>query len=386
VTFRVPFNRVEPVGRELAYLQAALSGGHISGHGPFTARAEAQLEDLLGARRVLLTTSCTHALELCALLLDIQPGDEVIMPSFTFVSTASAFALRGARPIFVDICEDTLNIDPARVEAAITPRTRAIVVVHYAGVACDMEALGRLAVKHGLPIVEDNAHGLFGKYRDRQLGTFGTLATLSFHETKNISCGEGGALIVNDPTLVDRAEVLREKGTDRSRFLRGEVDRYTWQDLGSSYIPSDLLAGFLCGQLEARATIQGRRRAVFERYREALGTWAHEYGVSMLTERPGCAQPFHMFYLRLPDPATRTSFLGSLHAAGVLAVSHYVPLHTSPMGRRLGYQAGDLPVTERASAQLVRLPFYTTLSEADQTLVCDEVGRLTPGRREVIRG
>jgi dTDP-4-amino-4,6-dideoxygalactose transaminase len=381
---RVPFNRVAPVARELEYVNEALAGGHISGHGPFTARCEALLERELGVARALLTTSCTHALEMAALLLDLGPGDEVIVPAFTFVSTINAFVLRGARPVFVDVRDDTLNIDEGLIVAAITPRTRAIILVHYAGVACDLDTITRIAAEHSLTIIEDNAHGLFGRYRGEWLGRFGRLAALSFHETKNFSCGEGGALLVGDATLVERAEVIREKGTDRSRFLRREVDKYTWRDIGSSYIPSDLLAAFLLGQLEARTEIQARRRAVFMRYREALSSWAQQHGVRTLTAPPDCEQPYHMFYLRLRDQRVRDELIQALGDERIMAVSHYVPLHLSPMGRHYGYQEGDLPVTERASEQLLRLPFYSSLDEDAQRQVCNAVLRFDASCSEAV--
>jgi dTDP-4-amino-4,6-dideoxygalactose transaminase len=376
--FRIPFNRVAPAGRELEYVGRAIERRHISGSGPFTRDCEALLERALGVPRVLLTTSCTHALEMCALLLDIAPGDEVILPSFTFVSTANAFALRGARPVFVDVRDDTLNLDERLLAAAITPRTRAIVVVHYAGVACDMDAILPIAAARRIAVVEDNAHGLFGSYRGRLLGTFGPLASLSFHETKNVSCGEGGALVLSDPALIERAEVIREKGTNRARFLRGEVDKYTWTDIGSSYVPSDLLAAFLYGQLERADDIQRFRRSVFDRYDEALGSWARSHGFRTLTAPDGCSHPSHMYYLRLPGPEVRERFIRALAADGILAVSHYVPLHLSPVGRRYGYQPGDLPVTERASGEIVRLPFFTSLDERDQREVIGRILSMDP--------
>jgi len=379
-TLSIPFNRVTPIGRELEYVKLAIERGHVSGNGPFTRACEGLLEKALGVPRVLLTTSCTHALEMSALLLDLQKGDEVIVPSFTFVSTVNAFALRGATPVFVDIRDDTLGLDESLVEAAITPRTKAIVVVHYAGVACNMAAIGSIADRHGLAIVEDNAHGLFGSYKGRLLGTFGRLATLSFHETKNFSCGEGGALILNDPALAERAEIIREKGTNRSRFLRGEVDKYTWIDLGSSYVLSDLLAGFLLGQLEARDTIQTLRGDIFARYRAALDDWTRQHDVGALRPTSDRTHASHMYYLRLADGATRTRFIDALRARGILAVSHYVPLHASDMGRRLGYHYGDLPVTERVSEQLVRLPFFTSLTPEDQNQVNDAVLQFNPRR------
>lgn len=379
-TMSIPFNRVTPIGRELEYVKAAIERGHISGNGPFTRVCEGLLEKALGVPRVLLTTSCTHALEMSALLLDLHTGDEVIVPSFTFVSTVNAFALRGATPVFVDIRDDTLGLDETRIEAAITPRTKAIVAVHYAGVACDMDAIGAIAERHSLAIVEDNAHGLFGSYKGRLLGTFGRLATLSFHETKNFSCGEGGALILNDPALIERAEIIREKGTNRSRFLRGEIDKYTWIDLGSSYVLSDLLAGFLLGQLEARDEIQALRSDIFRRYDAALREWAEQNGVGALQPTSDRTHASHMYYLRLADAAARARFIDALRGRGILAVSHYVPLHASDMGRRLGYKTGDLPVTERVSAQLVRLPFFTSLTPQDQLQVTDAVLRFDPRR------
>ncbi|MCX5733451.1 MAG: dTDP-4-amino-4,6-dideoxygalactose transaminase [candidate division NC10 bacterium] len=369
MTPRIPFNHPTLIGNEAAYVAQALASGHISGDGAFTKRCHALLERTLGASRVLLTSSCTHALEMAALLLDLQPGDEVIVPSFTFVSTVNAFVLRGARPVFVDIRSDTLNLDERQLERALSSRTRAIVVVHYAGIACEMDTISALAARHGIPIVEDNAHGLFGRYRGRWLGTLGSLATLSFHETKNYTCGEGGALVVNDPHLVARAEVLREKGTNRSRFFRGEVDKYTWVDLGSSYLPSDLSAAMLLGQLEEQDHVQARRKELFDRYMEGLWDWAHTSGVGLPQIPPECTPAYHLFYVRLPDEAMRSRFIRWLDSQGVHSVFHYVPLHTSPMGRRYGYAAGDLPMTEAVSDQLARLPFFFGLSRAQQDRV-----------------
>lgn len=378
----IPFNRVVPVGRELDYVRQAIANGHVSGDGPFTRACEQLLETALGVPRVLLTTSCTHAIEMAALLLNVQPGDEVILPSFTFVSTANAFALRGARPIFVDIRDDTLNLDERLLERAITPRTRAIVVMHYAGVPCEMEAIESLAADHGLPVVEDNAHGLFGNHRGRTLGAIGGLAALSFHETKNVSCGEGGALIVNDSALRDRAEILRQKGTNRSRFLRGEVDRYTWVDIGSSFVMSDLLAAFLLAQLEAGQMIQAQRQAAFERYQRGLGAWAAASNVRLLPAH--VEHPYHMYYLRFANGGVRNHVIEQLRRRGIVAVSHYEPLHLSAMGRQFGYQPGDLPVTEAAAAGLLRLPFFRTITEEEQaTVIRDviDVGELAEQRR-----
>jgi dTDP-4-amino-4,6-dideoxygalactose transaminase len=362
----IPFNRPSLAGRELDYLRDAVARGHLSGDGHYTRRCHALLEEILGAPRVLLTTSCTHALELAALLLDIRPGDEVIVPAFTFVSTINAFVLRGATPVFVDIRPDTLNLDERQVTARLSPRTRAIVPVHYAGVACAMEPILAAAARSGAAVVEDNAHGLFGLYRGRKLGTFGALSTLSFHETKNVFCGEGGALVVNDPALGERAEILREKGTDRSRFFRGEIDRYTWVDVGSSYLPSDLLAAFLLGQLEEREAIQERRRRIWERYREELSGWAAARCIRLPEVPAECVQPYHLFYLLLPSLAERTALIARLKERGVHAVFHYQPLHLSAMGRRFGGRPGDCPVAESVSDRLLRLPCFSGLTELEQ--------------------
>ena len=361
------------MGRETEYLAQAVANGHISGDGPFTKRCQQILEDLLGAPRVLLTTSCTHALELSAFLLELQPGDEIILPSFTFVSTVNAFILRGARPVFIDIRPDTLNFDETRLEQLITHRTRGIAVVHYAGVGCEMDAILEIASRFAVPVIEDNAHGLSGCYKGRQLGTFGAASTLSFHETKNVTCGEGGALVINTEDWIDRAEILREKGTNRSRFFRGEVDKYTWVDMGSSYLPSDLLSAFLLGQLEQLELVQHKRSLVFARYRDALGSWARDNGVRLPSVPPHCSPAHHMFYMLLPDLASRQRFIGSLRDRGILSVFHYVPLHLSPMGQSFGCGPGDCPVTERVSEQLVRLPFYFGLTESDQDSVIDAV-------------
>jgi len=361
----IPFNRPALMGHEIAYITQAVTEGHISGDGSFTKRCHALLAELLGTR-VLLTTSCTHALEMAALLLDFGPGDEVIVPAFTFVSTVNAFVLRGARPVFADIRPDTLNLDESLLPRLITPRTKAIVPVHYAGVGCEMEEILRLAAARGIAVVEDNAHGLFGTYRGTPLGTFGAFATQSFHETKNVYCGEGGALLINDPRYLERAEIIREKGTNRSRFFRGQVDKYTWVDVGSSYLPSDVLAAFLLAQLEQREEIQRRRRAIWERYREALAPWAAAQGVRLPIVPAHCGQAYHMFYLLLPSLAARQALIAHLKAQGILAVFHYLPLHLSEKGRTFGGREGDCPVTERVSDQLLRLPFYNTLSADDQ--------------------
>jgi dTDP-4-amino-4,6-dideoxygalactose transaminase len=366
---RIPFNRSSLAGREQEYIAQAMAIGQIAGDQTFTKKCHALLEQRLGVAKALLTTSCTHALEMCALLLDIQPGDEVIVPSFTFVSTVNAFVLRGARPVFIDCRPDTLNLDESKLAGLITPRTRAIVVVHYAGVACEMDAILSIAVRHGIPVIEDNAHALFGKYKGRHLGTLGCLATQSFHETKNITCGEGGALLINDGRFVERAEIIREKGTNRSRFFRGQVDKYSWVDVGSSYLMSDVLAAFLFGQLEAADQIQQRRRRIWEYYREHLADWAAEQGVRTPIVPAHCEQAYHMYYLLLPSLETRQELIAHLKRQGILAVFHYLPLHVSEMGLKLGGKPGDCPVTEDVSDRLLRLPFYNNLTDADQAAV-----------------
>jgi dTDP-4-amino-4,6-dideoxygalactose transaminase len=372
-SYRIPFNRPGLAGNELGYIRESVASGRISGDGVFTAKCRRLLEELLGAPHVLLTTSCTTALELAALLLDLGPGDEVIMPSFTFVSTANAVVLRGARPVFVDIRPDTLNLDERLLEPLVTPRTRAVVPVHYAGIGCEMDTILTVARRHGLEVVEDNAQGLFGEYRGRALGTFGGLAALSFHETKNISCGEGGALVINDPRHVERAEILREKGTDRSRMFRGLVDKYTWVDVGSSALPSDILAAFLYGQLERRAEIQAARRRIWERYARELPEWAAPLGIGLPVVPDHCRQPYHLFYIVAASLDQRTRLIAHLRQRGVLAVFHYLPLHVSEMGQRLGGKPGDCPVTEDLSDRVLRLPFYNDLSEAEQDYVVESL-------------
>jgi dTDP-4-amino-4,6-dideoxygalactose transaminase len=360
----------------MRYVAEAVARGHISGDGAFTKRCHEILERETGAVKALLTTSCTHALEMCAVLLGVGPGDEVIVPSFTFVSTVNAFVLRGARPVFADVRPDTFNLDESRLEELVTPRTRAIVAVHYAGVGCEMDEILRIASRHGIPVVEDNAHGLFGRYRGRPLGSFGVLATQSFHETKNIECGEGGALLVNDASLVGRAEVLREKGTNRSAFFRGEVDKYTWVDVGSSWLPSDLLAAFLLAQLEAREAIQSKRRAVWQRYDAALSGWARERGIGTPHVPAHCDASWHMYALVFRDAAERQRVIDGLRDRGVHAVFHYQPLHLSPMGLRFGGRAGQCPVTERAGDGLLRLPFWNDLPPSEQDHVIESLRAL----------
>jgi dTDP-4-amino-4,6-dideoxygalactose transaminase len=372
-SLRVDFNRPLPVGREREYVLQALDSGHISGDGPFTKKCHALLQEALGVRRVLLTTSCTHALEMSAILLNVQPGDEIIIPDFTFVSTVNAFVLRGAHPVFVDIRPDTLNLDESKLEAAITSRTKAVVPVHYAGVGCEMDAIMEVAQRRHLGVVEDNAHGLFARYRGRYLGTFGALAAQSFHETKNFSSGEGGALIINDPALEERAEILREKGTNRSRFFRGQIDKYTWVDIGSSFLPSDILAAFLYGQLEQRAEIQEHRRHAWNVYESGLSDWAASRDVRMPIVPPHCEQSYHMFYLLMPNLDLRQRLISHLRERGIYAVFHYLPLHLSDMGQRFGGKPGKFPVTERVSDQLIRLPFHNLLTGSEQEQVIEAI-------------
>jgi dTDP-4-amino-4,6-dideoxygalactose transaminase len=366
---RIPFNRPFFSGKEFDLIREAIANWHLSGDGAFTRKCHALLEKALGVPKALLTTSCTHALEMAALLLDIKPGDEVIVPSFTFPSTVNAFVLRGARPVFIDIRPDTLNLDETKLESLISPCTKAIVVVHYAGVGCEMNAILQVAGRHGIPVVEDNAHGLFGRYKGNYLGTLGCLATQSFHETKNFICGEGGALLINDPRCIERAEILREKGTNRSRFFRGEVDKYTWVDIGSSYLPSDILAAFLYAQLQAREIIQSKRERIWNYYQEHLRDWAADYGVRLPSVPSHCEQPYHMFYLVLPSLEARQALITYLNTLEINSVFHYLPLHLSSMGRRFGGKSGDCPITEEISDRLLRLPFYNDLTEADQARV-----------------
>jgi dTDP-4-amino-4,6-dideoxygalactose transaminase len=372
-TGAIPFNRSSLQGQEIDHMRESVSVGQIAGDQGYSRKCQALLEEVLGAPKVLLTTSCTHALELAALLLDIGPDDEVIVPSFTFVSTANAFVLRGARIRFADIRPDTLNIDEKQIESLISPRTRAMVPVHYAGVGCEMDTLLAIASAHRIAIVEDNAHGLFGKYKQRWLGTLGTLATQSFHETKNITCGEGGALVVNDPAFIDRAEVMREKGTNRSRFFRGQVDKYSWVDLGSSYVMSDVLAAFLYGQLEVWRQIQDKRQRIWQRYHAELSEWAAARDIRCPIVPEGCEQAHHMYYLILPSLAIRQALIAFLKARGIMAVFHYLPLHLSPMGQKLGGRPGDCPVSESMSDRLLRLPFFNSLDPTSQGRVIDGI-------------
>jgi len=376
--YRIPFNRPALVGDELDHVRAAIEGGHSSGDGPYTQRCSELLESWVGAERALLTTSCTHALEMCALLMDIEPGDEVIVPSFAFVTTAGAFALHGATPVFVDVRRDTLNLDERALRESMTDRTRAIVALHYGGIACEMDEILEISRERGVHVVEDNAHGLFGAYKGRKLGSLGDLATQSFHETKNFICGEGGALLLNRAEWIDRAEIIREKGTNRSRFLRGQVDKYTWVDLGSSYLPSEILAAFLFGQFEARERVQTKREEIWRRYEEGLADWATGHGVDLPTVPDHASHPAHLFYLILPSLESRSRLIEHLASRGILAVFHYQSLHLSEMGHRYGGREGQCPVTEQVSDRLLRLPLYWGLSREEQDEVIEAVRAFEP--------
>lgn len=359
----IPFNAPYLTGDEFAYVAALARTRKLAGDGQFTKWCNEWIERKTGCARALLTHSCTAALEMAALLLDIEPGDEVIMPSYTFVSTANAFVLRGAIPVFVDIREDTLNLDERLIEAAITARTRAIVPVHYAGVGCEMDVINDIARRHGLKVVEDAAQGVMSRYRGRPLGALGDLGAFSFHETKNVISGEGGALLVNDPALILRAEIIREKGTDRSRFFRGEIDKYTWQEVGSSYLPSELIAAFLRAQLEHAEALTADRMASWNGYHEAFAALEAE-GLLRRPIIPGhCEHNAHMYYVLLADGIDRQKVLAGLKAGGVSSVFHYVPLHTSPGGKRYGRGHGDLDVTVRQSERLIRLPLWVGMED-----------------------
>jgi dTDP-4-amino-4,6-dideoxygalactose transaminase len=366
---RLVFNQAYVTGRELDYVAQACAEGHLSGDGRFTRSCQRWLEQATGCSKALLTHSCTGALELAALLLDLQPGDEVIMPSFTFVSTANAFVLRGAIPVFVDIRADTCNLDEQQIAAAVTARTRAIVVVHYAGVACDMAAICALAEQHGLWVVEDAAHALLSTFRGRPLGSIGHLATLSFHETKNVTCGEGGALLVNHPQFVARAEILREKGTNRASFVRSEVERYTWVDLGSSLLLGEMSAAFLLAQLEHAQEITARRLALWHAYFDGLEPLAASGWLRRPVVPADCATNAHLFHLRLARGQDRAAVLKALRERGIQAVFHYVPLHSAPAGRRFGRSSGPLAVTDEVAATLVRLPLWLGMEDRQPEVI-----------------
>ena len=369
----ISFNRPTHVASEFEYIQTAIRNGHLRGDGPFTAKCQDLLESELGIQKALLTTSCTSALEMAALLLDIHPGDEVIIPSFTFVATANAFALRGATPVFADIRPDTLNLDEQRLEERITKNTKAIVVMHYAGVGCEMDEIMAIARRRSIPVVEDNAHGLFGKYKNQYLGSLGCLATQSFHETKNFTCGEGGALLINDSRLTSKAEIIREHGTNRARFIRGQVDKYTWINLGSSYLPADILAALLWAQLEARPLIQGRREHIWNFYYSNLRQWADQNDIQLPTLPTQSQHPSHLFYMIMKTPQERDGMIAHLRHAGIQSAFHYPPLHLSGMGRSFGGKEGDCPVTEAISERLLRLPLHAELDDAALNRVAEQV-------------
>lgn len=368
---RIPFNRPYATGNELAYVTEAQRLGHLSGDGSFTRRCHRWIERQTGCAAALLTQSCTSALELAALLLDLELGDEVIMPSFTFVSTANAFVLRGAVPVFVDIRDDTLNLDEKLIEAAITPRTRAIVPVHYAGVSCEMDTIAAIAARHDLKVVEDAAQGVMAGYKGRPLGAIGDFGCFSFHETKNLISGEGGGLLVNDSQRVQAAEILREKGTDRGRFFRGEVDKYTWQDVGSSFLPSEITAAFLWAQLEQAERITAERIAIWRRYHEMLAPLEQRGVLRRPVIPPDCQHNGHIYYVLLETAEDRARVLAELNRNGINAVFHYVPLHSSPAGLRFGRPAGELAVTTSQSQRLLRLPMWLGLAESQQQRVCE---------------
>ena len=368
---KVPFNRATVAPRQAEYVQEAFASGHLSGDGPFTKRASQHLSDLHNGSKVLLTTSCTSALELSALLLDLQPGDEVIVPSFTFVSSANAFVIMGATIVFAEIERETLSISAKTVEHLITPRTRAIVAVNYGGAPSVTAELVELASKHDIVIIEDNAHGLFGSHDGQPLGTQAALSTLSFHETKNITCGEGGALVINDPTFAERAEIIREKGTNRSQFFRGMIDKYTWVDKGSSYLMSDINAAVLLAQLEHSNTIQQRRRSAYEFYINELTEWASDIGAILPHHLNDPERPFHLFPILMPDLKSRTDLINHAKAEGVGLTFHYVPLHLSPAGENFGRHDGDFTITTTVSDTLVRLPLFSDMDSQDTSRVTE---------------
>ncbi len=375
--FEIPFNRPSTVGKEFEYIAHAIRKGQLSGDGHYTHKCNAQIEQLTGARKALLTHSCTAALEMAAILCDLSPGDEVIMPSFTFVSTANAVVLRGAVPVFVDIDPDTLNIDPTHVKAAVTNKTKAIFAVHYAGYPADMDALADIARTHDLILVEDAAQALGSTYKGRLAGSLADLGAFSFHETKNIISGEGGALVINNPDLIERAEIIREKGTNRSRFLRGQVDKYTWVDIGSSFLPGELTAAFLYAQLEQASTITARRQGFFDHYVAAFQELAAQGRLTLPQVPEHTTGNGHMFYLMLRDVDDRDAFIAHMKAAGINAVFHYVPLHSAPGGLKFSRSAGDMQVTNTVSDTLVRLPMFATLEDGIETVIETALGFLS---------
>ena len=375
----ISFNKPFVTGNEFGYISEAIDNECLSGDGLFTAKCHDWLERSVGCRKALLTHSCTAALEMAAILLNIGPGDEVIMPSYTFVSTANAFVLHGGVPVFVDVRPDTLNIDETKIEAAITERTKAIVPVHYAGVGCDMDAIMEIAVRHGLQVVEDAAHGVMCSYKGQPLGSFGAMATFSFHETKNIISGEGGALLINDERYVERAEIIREKGTNRSKFFRGEVDKYTWIDIGSSFLPSDILAAFLWAQIEQAEEITSKRLDIWQRYNDELADLQGRGRLRRPVVPADCRHNAHMYYILMNDLSARSSLLDYLNSKGINAVFHYVPLHSSPAGLKYGRVFGDMAVTDDVSDRLVRLPLWVGLGDSEVSEVVSAVGEFFGG-------
>ena len=371
---KIVFNRASFVGKELKYISEAIQNAHISGNGPFTERAEMLLEEILDhPSKVLLTTSCTHALEMAAILLDLKPGDEVIVPSYTFVTSALAFHMHGAKIVFSDIKPETLNLDEKLLQKLVTEKTRAIIPVHYGGVSCEMDQIMDIAAKNNIIVIEDNAHGLFGKYKGKNLGTLGHMATQSFHETKNVSCGEGGALVINDTSYIERAEIIREKGTDRSKFFRGQIDKYSWMDRGSSYVMSDLLAACLCAQLLESEMIQEKRSERWEFYNSNLKGWAKENSVDLPSVPEYCEHPSHLFYLLMPSESTRNALINFLKENDIQAVFHYLPLNSSPMAKKIGSNGREMPVTENVSKRLLRLPLYLDLDMKEMSYIVEKI-------------
>ncbi|MBU0743248.1 dTDP-4-amino-4,6-dideoxygalactose transaminase [bacterium] len=374
MSYKIPFNKPFIVGQELYYIAQAVLNGRIAGDAVFTHRCQKLMEDTFGAKKILLTHSCTAALEMAAILSGVAEGDEVILPSFTFVSTANAFYLRGARLKFIDIRPDNLNLDETALADAVTPRTKVVVPVHYAGIGCEMDTILDLARKHGFLVIEDAAQGVNATYKGKYLGTLGDFGTYSFHETKNYICGEGGALIINNDEYVERAEIIREKGTNRSQFFRGEVDKYSWVDIGSSFLPSDMLAAFLYAQLENMDKINKRRADIYDFYLQALQPLADEGRMTLPSGHPDCVGNNHLFYIILEDERTRDALMGHLKSHDILAVFHYLPLHLSPVGRKMGGEPGSLPVTESIAGRLLRLPFYYALTREEQEEVVGRIG------------
>ena len=369
----IPFNKPFIAGKELYYIAQAVTMGNLAGDGYFTQQCSRLFEQRFGIHKVLMTPSCTAALEMAAILCDFGPGDEVILPSYTFVSAANALVRVGAKPVFVDVRQDTLNIDENLIEAAITNKTKAIFPVHYAGIACEMDRIMAIASKHKLLVIEDAAQGVGAYYNGRALGSIGHLGTYSFHETKNYICGEGGALCINDPQFIKRAEIIRDKGTNRGQFFRGEVDKYTWVDIGSSYVPSEIACAFLYAQLEMMDAIAERRETIYKQYRKLLKPLEAEGFLSLPHIPEDCESNYHMFYILLPDMETRDALMAHLKECNIGSVFHYIPLHSSPMGRTFGYREGDLPLTEQLSGRLLRLPFYYEMTEEEQVYVVKRI-------------